>query len=95
MKWMRCIVENVYQFFYNAQYKVTVSNSQVKKTFGITHKQSFRGFCENGLRPVTLLKKSLWHMCFPVNFAKFLKTAFFYRPPLVAASDNSGLLMYF
>ena len=29
-----------------------------------------------GLRPVTLLKKSLWHSCFPVNFAKFLRTSF-------------------
>ena len=33
-----------------------------------------------GLRPVILLKKRLWHRCFPVNFAKFL------RIPLVAAS---------
>ena len=30
-----------------------------------------------GLRPATLLKKSLWHRCFPVNFAKFLRTPFF------------------
>ena len=30
-----------------------------------------------GLRPVTLLKKRLWHSCFPVNFAKFLRTPFF------------------
>ena len=30
-----------------------------------------------GLRPVTLLKKRLWHRCFPVNFAKFLRTLFF------------------
>ena len=28
-------------------------------------------------RPATLLKKRLWHMCFPVNLAKFLITAFF------------------
>ena len=28
------------------------------------------------LRPVTLLKKWLWHMCFPVNFTKFLRTPF-------------------
>ena len=27
-----------------------------------------------GLRPATLLKKSLWHRCFPVNFEQFLKT---------------------
>ena len=25
-----------------------------------------------GLRPATLFKKSLWHRCFTVNFAKFL-----------------------
>ena len=25
-----------------------------------------------GLRPTTLLKKRLWHRCFPMNFAKFL-----------------------
>ena len=29
-----------------------------------------------GLRPATLLKKSFWHRCFPVNFAKFLRTPF-------------------
>ena len=26
--------------------------------------------------PATLLKKSLWHGCFPVNLAKFLRTPF-------------------
>ena len=29
-----------------------------------------------GLRSATLLKKRLWHRCFPVNFAKFLRTSF-------------------
>ena len=29
-----------------------------------------------GLRPSTLLKKRLWHRCFPVNFVKFLRTPF-------------------
>ena len=29
-----------------------------------------------GLIPATLLKKRLWHRCFPVNFAKFLRTPF-------------------
>ena len=30
-----------------------------------------------GLSPVTLLKKRLWHRCFPVNFVKFLRTPFY------------------
>ena len=29
-----------------------------------------------GLSPATLLKMRLWHRCFPVNFAKFLRTTF-------------------
>ena len=36
-----------------------------------------------GLRLATLLKKRLQHWCFPVNFAKFLRTPFFYRIPPV------------
>ena len=39
-----------------------------------------------GLRPTTLLKKKIWHRCFPVNFVKFLKNIFFYWAPLVGAS---------
>ena len=34
-----------------------------------------------GLRPATLLQKRLWHRCFPVNFAKFVRTAFFTEQP--------------
>ena len=30
-----------------------------------------------GLMLVTLVKKRLWHKCFPVNFEKFLKITFF------------------
>ena len=37
--------------------------------------------------PATLLKRRLWHRSFPVNFAKFLKTPFLQRTPLVAASE--------
>ena len=29
-----------------------------------------------GLTPATLLKKRLWHKCFPVNFAKFIRIPF-------------------
>ena len=30
-----------------------------------------------GPRSATLLKKRLWHRCFPVNFVKFLRTPFY------------------
>ena len=35
--------------------------------------------------PATLLKKRLWHRCFPVNFVKFLRTPFL--------QNNSGRLL--
>ena len=38
--------------------------------------------------PATLLKKRLWHRCFPVEFAKFLRTTFLYRTPPVATSER-------
>ena len=45
-----------------------------------------------GLRPATLSKKRLWHRCFPVNYAKFLRTPFIHKTPLVAASDRNPML---
>ena len=33
------------------------------------------------------IKKRLSHRCFPVNFAKFLRTAFLYGTPPVTASE--------
>ena len=34
-----------------------------------------------GLRAATLLKKRLWHRCFPANFVKFLRTPFLRKTP--------------
>ena len=34
----------------------------------------------------TLLKKKLWHRCFPVNFVNYLRTPFLYRTLPVAVS---------
>ena len=40
------------------------------------------------LRPATLLKKRIWHRCFPVNLA--VNNTFFYWTPPVAASYASA-----
>ena len=41
------------------------------------YKQPPEVFCKKGvLRPATLLKRRLWHRCFPLNFVKFLRTFF-------------------
>ena len=38
-----------------------------------------------------LLKKRLWHRCFPVNFAKILRTPFFKTPQMAASGIFSDL----
>ena len=39
--------------------------------------------------PAHLLKKRLWHLYIPVNFANFKNTVL-YRTPLVATFDNTS-----
>ena len=39
--------------------------------------EHFRSSRPVRLRPATLSKMRLWHRCFPMNFAKFLRTPFF------------------
>ena len=45
--------------------------------------------------PTTLLKIRLWHKCFPVNFAKFLRTRFLQNTGGLACSfiENETLLV--
>ena len=49
-----------------------------------------------GLKVCNFIIKRLEHRCFPLKFAKFLRTPF-YRAPPVAASVNTplGLLTFF
>ena len=61
---------------------VTQRNS-VKKVFLEIPQNSQKNTCARvsffnnaGLGPATIIKKRLWHMRFPVNLAKFLRTPF-------------------
>ena len=53
-----------------------------------------------GFIPATLLKKTLWHRCFPVNFMKFLKAFFVFikflqttKIDLLSFLKKSGVLL--
>ena len=52
-----------------------------------------------GLRSATLLKKRLWHRCFPVNFVKFLRTPFWKNTSggcfLICYKTRNCLITYF
>ena len=63
----RCFLRTLRNFHLN-------SRPEVFRKKGVL--RSFTKFTGRYLRPATLLKKRLWHRCFPVNFAKFLKTPF-------------------
>ena len=43
------------------------------------------------LSPATLLKKKLWHRCFPVNFAKFPRTPFLQNTLWTTASITTWI----
>ena len=43
----------------------------------------------NKVRPAPLLKKRLWHRCFLVNFAKFLRILFFTEHLRMTASEEN------
>ena len=49
----------------------------LKNFANFTGKHLCQSLFFNKVRPGTLLKRGLWHRCFPVNFAKFLRTPFF------------------
>ena len=44
-------------------------------------------------RPATSLKKRLWLKCFPVNFAKFLRTSLFIEHLRTTASTKISILL--
>ena len=55
--------------------EAVVHTCSLKKVFLEISQNSHENTCA-GLWPATLFKKRLCHRCFPVNFAKFLKTRF-------------------
>ena len=55
--------------------KAVAQTSSVKKVFLEISQNSKETTLQAA--PATLLKKRLWHRCFPVNIAKYLRTPFF------------------
>ena len=56
---------------------------------GCSVKKVFLEISQNSQTPpATFLKKRLWHKCFPVNFAEFLRTAFFIEHLRTTASTR-------
>ena len=66
-------------YFRSSHLKGSVKKGVLRKFWKFTGKHLCQKVYFNTVgahRPATLLKKSLWHRCFPVNFAKFLTASF-------------------
>ena len=48
--------------------------------------------CARVLKPAALLKKTFWYRYFPVNFVKFLRTAFFIEHLAQVAASGTKLM---
>ena len=67
--------------------EAVVQRCSVKKVFLEISQNSQENICTRvsfliklqASDPATLLKKRLWHRCFPVSFLKFLRTPFFIK----------------
>ena len=79
-----------------------IQRCSVKKVFLEISQNSQENVCARvsflikvaGLRTATLLKKKLWYKCFPVNFAKFLRTPSLIEQPLVAATEWGSKFLF-
>ena len=58
----------------------------VKKVFVEISQNSQKNTCAKFFFLIKFSKKKLWHRCFTVSFAQFLRASFFYGTPPMAAS---------
>ena len=72
-------VKNIFiiKLFFHIKTFLSANNVHFVKNKNIFSNLVLQQINNHILRPVTLLKKRLWHRCFPMNFVKFLRTPFF------------------
>ena len=68
------------EIFRNSHLRCSIKKGVLKNFSKFTGNNLCHGLFLNkiaGIRPLTLSKKRPWHMCFPMNLAKFLRTPFY------------------
>ena len=81
---MICLISAIIIKFRSSRPEVLPKKVALKSIAKLTGNHLCQSFFFNkvaGLRPTTLSKKRLWHRCFLVNFAKFLRAPFFIEHP--------------
>ena len=75
INWQNCIIN----ILISSHQRCCIRKGVLRNFSKFTGKHLCQGLFFNtvaGLRPATLLKMRLCYRCFPVNFAKFLRTSF-------------------
>ena len=79
----------------SSHWRFSVRKGALRNFTKVTGKCLCQSLYFNKVRPATLLKQRLWHRCFPINFAKFLRTTFLQnksgQPLLNIRRDAFGL----
>ena len=70
-------------------------NSRWQMFFKIGARESLAIFTEKRLKACDFIKKRLQHRCFPVNIAKFLRTAFFIEHLWWLLLNSLSKILYF
>ena len=92
--WLSDAALDDFFFFRSSRPEMLCKKGVIRNFAKFTGKQPSQRLFFNkvtGLRPVTLLKKSLWHRFFLVGFSKFLRQPFLNRRTLVDASVFSKI----
>ena len=68
------IMQSIFSYLFRSSHRrCSVRKGVLRKFAKFTGKHLCK-IQRKALNPATLLKKRLWHRCFPVNFAKFYRT---------------------
>ena len=70
------LVVKIYTYVKQTNYFAFIQKVQPEVFYKTDVRKHFRSSRPVRLRSATLLKMRLWRMCFPVNFAKFLRIPF-------------------
>ena len=74
---LKMIREELLTHYRSSRPEVFCKKGVLRNCAKFTGKHLCQSLFFNRPRPATLLKQRLWHSCFPVNFAKFLRIPFF------------------
>ena len=89
------VTSNSIAIYRSSHRRYSVRKGVLRNFAKVTGKYLCQSLYFNKVRPATLLKQRLWRRCFPMNFAKFLRTPFFAKHFWATASKYKEIFYAF